>query len=197
MKNKQAPLAQLAEQLTLNQWVLGSSPRGRTSKKIPLILRNRRDFCVPRILWFFWLEVHIILFAPAGDPSSQSSDTLMSRQRIYAPLRVSVLGVRCGPARVAVDSRWFSVCAPCLANCGGGGCRGLACCLVAWHFACKHTKARHRHTTAAGNHFKKSQGYRTGQIRVTNSRKSSTSLPCSSRPVPKRVATSALSSNDK
>ena len=41
-----------------------------------------------------WLEVHIILFAPAGDPSSQSSDTLMSRQRIYAPLRVSVFGVR-------------------------------------------------------------------------------------------------------
>ena len=99
-----------------------------------------------------------------------ASDTLMSLrailsfslgylvlwQRIYAPLRVSVFGVRCGPAGVAVDSRWFSVCAPCLANCGGGGCRGLACCLVAWHFACKHTKARHRHTTAAGNHLKKS-----------------------------------------
>ena len=50
LENKQAPLAQLAEQLTLNQWVLGSSPRGRTSKKIPLILRNRRDFCVPRIM---------------------------------------------------------------------------------------------------------------------------------------------------
>ncbi len=43
----------------------------------------------------------------------------------------------------------------------------------------------------------KSLYYRTGQIRVTNSRKSSTSLPCSSRPTPKRVATSALSSNDK
>ena len=56
-----------------------------------------------------WCEVHIILFAPAGDPSSQSSDTLMSRQRIYAPLRVSVFGVRCGPAGVAVDSRWFCV----------------------------------------------------------------------------------------
>ena len=72
-----------------------------------------------------------ILFAPAGDPSSQSSDTLMSRQGIYAPLCVSVFGVRCGPAGVAVDSRWFSMCAPCLANCGGGGCRGLACCVVA------------------------------------------------------------------
>ena len=39
---------------------------------------------------------------------------------------------------------------------GGEGCRGLAYCLVAWHFACKHAKARHRHKTAAGNHFKKS-----------------------------------------
>ena len=65
-------------------------------------------------------EVHIILFAPAGDPSSQSSDTLMSRQRIYAPLRASVFGVRCGPAGVAVDV-WGFVCAPCLANWGGGG----------------------------------------------------------------------------
>jgi hypothetical protein len=27
-----APLAQLAEQLTLNQWVPGSSPGGRTNK---------------------------------------------------------------------------------------------------------------------------------------------------------------------
>ena len=91
-----------------------------------------------------------ILFAPAGDPSSQSSDTLMSRQRIYTPLCVSVFGVRFGPVGVAVDVRWFSTCAPCLANWGGGGlspfsvlrdgwcfvcgrgsCRGLACCMVA------------------------------------------------------------------
>ena len=64
-----------------------------------------------------------------------ASDTLMSlraipsfslgylvlRQGIYAPLRVSVFGVRCGPAGVTVDARWFSVCAPCLANWGGGG----------------------------------------------------------------------------
>ena len=54
-------------------------------------------------------EVHIILFAPAGDLSSQSSDTLMSRQRIYAPLRVSVFGVRCGPAGGAVYAWWFCV----------------------------------------------------------------------------------------
>ena len=136
-RNKQAPLAQLAEQLTLNQWVLGSSPRGRTSKKIPLILRNRRDFCVPSVNAVLSCEVHIILFAPAWDPSSQSSDTLMSRQRIYAPLRVSVFGVRFGPVGVAVDVRWFSMCAPCLANYGGGGCRLLVCCLVVGCFACR------------------------------------------------------------
>ena len=214
MKNKQAPLAQLAEQLTLNQWVLGSSPRGRTSKKIPLILRNRRDFLRSLNNALSRLEVHIILFAPAGDPSSQSSDTLMSRQRIYAPLRVSVFGVRCGPAGVAVDTRWFSVCAPCLANWGGGGlsrfsvllggwcfacgagegCRLLVCCLVV---ECGHAKARRNPKGLQRANHTKSRYYRTGQIRVTNSRKSSTSLPCSSRPTPKRVATSALSSNDK
>ena len=39
---------------------------------------------------------------------------------------------------------------------GGGGCRGLAYCLVAWRFACRHTKARRNPKVAAGNHFKKS-----------------------------------------
>ena len=29
----QAPIAQLVEQMTLNHWVLGSSPRGRTNLK--------------------------------------------------------------------------------------------------------------------------------------------------------------------
>ena len=141
-----------------------------------------------------------------------------ARYRCAAPL----LFTSCGSVVREISPvrwvrRWFSMCAPCLANWRGGGCRLLVCCLVAWRFACgagescrllacylmvgcfacRHTKARHRHTTAVGNHFKKSQGYRTGQIRVTNSRKSSTSLPCSNRPTPKRVATSALSSNDK
>ena len=79
----------------------------------------------------------------------------MSRQRIYAPLRVSVFGVRCGPAGVAVDARGFRV-RPvsselwrgklsrfCLLPggwvfClwGGGSCRGFACCLVVGCFAC-------------------------------------------------------------
>ncbi len=77
-----------------------------------------------------------ILFAPAGDPSSQSSDTLMSRQRIYAPLRVSVFGVCCGPAGVAVDVRWFRVCAPCLANWGGGGLPRFSVLLGGWCFSC-------------------------------------------------------------
>ena len=198
-----------------------------------------------------------------------------ARYRCAAPL----LFTSCGSVVREISPvrwvrRWFSMCAPCLANWSGGGCRGLVCYVMAgvlrvgrgglsrfsvlpggWVFCVwggegcrvlvccvvvslvraeapvpsvatsgcpkrseggcpcrsedvhrpssgqhswvRYAKARHRHTTAAGNHFKKSQGYRTGQIRVTNSRKSSTSLPCSNRPTPKRVATSALSSNDK
>ena len=59
-----APLAQLVEQLTLNQWVLGSSPRWRTNKKdrhksLSFLLfvvrwgreRERKKICVaPHIL---------------------------------------------------------------------------------------------------------------------------------------------------
>ena len=75
--------------------------------------------------------MHVILFAPAGDPSSQSSDTLMSRQRIYAPPRVLVFGVRCGSAVVAVGARWFRVRPVPSELVRGEGCRGLACRLVA------------------------------------------------------------------
>ena len=32
---RNAPLAQLVEQLTLNQWARGSSPRRRTKRKVP------------------------------------------------------------------------------------------------------------------------------------------------------------------
>ena len=82
------------------------------------------------------LEVHIILFAPAGDPSSQSSDTLMSRQRIYAPPRVSVFGVRCGPAVVAVGARWFRV-RPVPSELGRGGLSRFSVLCGGWCFACR------------------------------------------------------------
>ena len=42
-----APLAQLAEQLTLNQWVPGSSPGGRTNKNPPLSLVFQGIFSLP------------------------------------------------------------------------------------------------------------------------------------------------------
>ena len=74
-----------------------------------------------------------------------ASDTLMSLRaipsflawlpdgavgNIYASVYLWLRGSR-NPAGVVVDVRWFSVCAPCLANWGGEGCRGLACCVVA------------------------------------------------------------------
>ncbi len=87
---------------------------------------------------------------------------------------------------------------------GGGDCRLLACCLpVGWCApppqaiaitACRYAKARRSSQSRSGQTLKLT--YRTGQICVTNSRKSFTSLPCSSRPVPYRVATSALSAKD-
>ena len=55
---------------------------------------------------------------------------LMLRQGIYASLRVSVFGVRCGPAGGAVDSRWFCV-RPVPSELWRGGCRGLVCCVAA------------------------------------------------------------------
>ena len=44
-----------------------------------------------------------------------------------------------GYAAVPPGLRWMRggfACAPCLANCGGGSCRGFACCLVVGCFAC-------------------------------------------------------------
>src|SRR6185312_6552037 len=43
-----APLAQLAEQLTLNQWVSGSSPEGCTVKKARFAKANRAFCFSPR-----------------------------------------------------------------------------------------------------------------------------------------------------
>ena len=166
MKNKQAPLAQLAEQLTLNQWVLGSSPRGRTSKKIPLILRNRRDFCVPlekqflglRSLCsalFLMVRAACFLRAYAGAPVTRTlrssllrsgerpCDTLRAhpenaaRYRCAAPL----LFTSCGSVVREISPvrwvrRWFSMCAPCLANWSGGRLSRFSVLRDGWCFAC-------------------------------------------------------------
>ena len=61
-----------------------------------------------------------------------------ARYRCAAPLLFTSCGsgVR-GIPPVRWVARWFSVCAPCLANWGGGeGCRLLVCCLVVWCFVC-------------------------------------------------------------
>ena len=60
-----------------------------------------------------------------------------ARYRCAAPL----LFTSCGSVVREISPvrwvrRWFSMCAPCLANWRGGGCRLLVCCLVAWRFAC-------------------------------------------------------------
>src|SRR5215217_1290178 len=46
IETKDAPLAQLAEQLTLNQWVPGSSPGGCTTGKTASGLRKRKPEAV-------------------------------------------------------------------------------------------------------------------------------------------------------
>ena len=61
---------------------------------------------------------------------SSSLGYLVLRRGISIPLRICGSGVR-GISPVRWVAWWFSMCAPCLANCGGGGCRGLACCMVA------------------------------------------------------------------
>ena len=79
-----------------------------------------------------------------------ASDTLMSLRaipsflawlpdgavgNIYASVYLWLRGSR-NPAGVVVDVRWFSVCAPCLANWGGEGCRLFGLLLGGWCFAC-------------------------------------------------------------
>ena len=81
---------------------------------------------------------------------SSSLGYLVLRRGISIPLRICGSGVR-GIPPVRWVAWWFSMCAPCLANCGGGGlsrfsvllggwvfcvrggegCRGLVCCMVA------------------------------------------------------------------
>ena len=164
MKNKQAPLAQLAEQLTLNQWVLGSSPRGRTSKKIPLILRNRRDFCVPLEMQFLGLRslcsalflmarAACFLCAYAGAPVTRTlrssllrygerpCDTLRAHPENAARYRRAPRLLCASVVQGLLESRRFVgvrggfVCAPCLANWGGGGLSPFSLLLGGWCFA--------------------------------------------------------------
>ena len=46
----QAPIAQLVEQMTLNHWVLGSSPRGRTNLKLQdTVLRQCLFLCLQTV----------------------------------------------------------------------------------------------------------------------------------------------------
>ena len=61
---------------------------------------------------------------------------LMSRRGISIPPRVCGSGGRGIPPGSVGESRWFSACAPCLANWGGGGCRGLVRCLVVGCYVC-------------------------------------------------------------
>lgn len=153
-------------------------------------------------------EVHIILFAsgfdawktvfalvPTGDPSSlrfghpdvTTGDTVFlawlpgaAAEDICTSACISIRGAlrsRRGCGRFAGGF----VCAPCLANWGGEGCRLLACYVVA---GVLRAGTRKPATVTQQQRANAKLNYRTGQIRVTNSRKSFTSLPCSSRPVP-------------
>ena len=155
----------------------------------------------------FLCEVHIILFVsgfdawktvfalvPTGDPSSlrfghpdvTTGDTVFPRLdtwccgRGYMHLCVyRYSGYAAVPPGLR-QMRGGFVCALCLANWGGGGLSRFS--LVVGCFACRYTKARRNSQNRSGQTLK--LVYRTGQICVTNSRKSFTSLPCSSRPVP-------------
>ena len=59
----------------------------------------------------------------------------MLRQGIYAPLRVLVFGVRCGPAGVAVDTRGFRV-RPVPSELWRGRLSPLSLLPGGWCFAC-------------------------------------------------------------
>ena len=78
----------------------------------------------------------------------------------------------------------FCVVAGCFA-CGVG--EAVAVWSVAWWLGVLPADTRKPATVIQQQRaiISKSLCYRTGQIRVTNSRKSSTSLPCSNRPVPR------------
>ena len=132
----------MAEQLTLNQWVLGSSPRGRTLQKIPLILRNQRDFCVPLEMQASWVEESVFVLVPTGGPvlaelghPDVTTDDTDSSDGFCGFGRGTLSRRGCGSCAVV----W--VCAPCLANWGGGGLSRFSVLLGGWCFACGRGRA--------------------------------------------------------
>ena len=140
----------MAEQLTLNQWVLGSSPRGRTSKKIPLILRNRRDFCVPRIMRVCSARCIYPLCSCRGPVLAELGHPDVAAEDICTSACIGILGTlrsRRGCGRCAVVQYVRPVPSELVRGrlsrfglllggwvfCvwGGEGCRGLVCYLAA------------------------------------------------------------------
>ena len=138
----------------------------------------------------------VFALVPTGDPSSLRfghPDVTTGDTVFLARLPGAAAGDICTSACISIRGALRSrrgcgrfamvLCAPRAYRTGvGEGCRGLACCLVVECFACRHAKARRSSQNRSGQTLK--LVYRTGQICVTNSRKSFTSLPCSSRPVP-------------
>ena len=125
----------MAEQLTLNQWVLGSSPRGRTSRKIPLILRNRRDFCVPHKYSFVVRGAYYPLCSCRGPVLAELGHPDVAAEDICTSACIGIRGAlwsRRGCGRCAV--------VPCASRAwrtgAGEGCRLLDCCLMTGCFAC-------------------------------------------------------------
>ena len=155
----------MAEQLTLNQWVLGSSPRGRTSKKIPLILRNRGIFAFPSeysfeglrsrgSALFLMVRAACFLRAYAGAPVTRTLRPLLAPHRrasvchpegasgkrgalpMRRPAPLCICGSGFAESRRFVGVRVGFVCAPCLANWGGGGLSPFSVLRGGWCFAC-------------------------------------------------------------
>ena len=56
-------VAQLVEQLTLNQWVEGSSPSGVTIKMVKLLtMSDLIIFLFPNILGYLWLTFVLLVY---------------------------------------------------------------------------------------------------------------------------------------
>ena len=108
-------------------------PKPDTRVRFPSAAPQAPDLMVWGFI--FWRVEAVCSLLLQGTRPRFASDTLMSRRGISIPLRICGSGVR-GIPPVRWVAWWFSVCAPCLANWRGEGCRGLACCLVVGCFAC-------------------------------------------------------------